>query len=366
VLNLADLSNRDPWVNLDEVYSLSRFDLVVATEEGSVTRYPGLSFASRVALLAWLNANVPSDGSAFLASATMTAWDEVDQSMPPVTKVWGKNGALSRLRKNDFYKSPSRGYVELNSWPDLDVFLAAAWEAVWPGDPLPSPLTPDVRAAFWWAKNRRNLYEIEKSFGIQPSFGRTSRAGAGGPFGPTGTGFSWAYQSSGDPAYGIVDSSGGGFVQVLPLSQFRRDNRKISDAGRSAVFLAPIQGGVNERAVWIKPVGIDQIYLSWFDPTLYRAEAIVTPNIDGKREARVLTASRSPSVVRDASGAFTKDQWYRGQQISVSQGGHRHGPGRCHFYLRELATGKVSELSTARVEYLDDRTLSAGMARVVS
>lgn len=360
------MSNRDPWVNLDEVYSLSRFDLVLTDGAGSRTEFPALSFGSRAALLAWLNANVPNDGSAFTASATMTAWDEVDSSVPLVSKVWGKNGALSRLRKNTLYKSPyPRGYVELNSWPDLDTFLSAAWDAVWPGDPLP-PIDASVRAAFWWAFNRRNLYEIEQTFSVQPSIGRTARAGAGGVFGPAVSSFSWSYHVSGDPAYGIVDSTTGAFVQAIPLSQFRRDNRKISNAGQSAVFLAPLQGGGGERVVWIKPVGIDQVYLSWFDPALYRAESLTTPNVDGKLEARVLTATKAPSSARDVSGAFTKDQWYKGQQIRVSQSGHRHGPGHCHFYLRELATGKVSPLSSARVEYIEDRTLSAGMAVVVS
>jgi len=102
----------------------------------------------------------------------------------------------------------------------------------------------------------------------------------------------------------------------------------------------------------IKPVGIDQVYFEYIDPTAYQIE-FVSGGSDRDRTRRIRILTPAFNTPGQNSGPCTIDQWWDACARAISDY-HGHGPGLGigAFQLRDLVTNRVSPLSAARVKWL--------------
>lgn len=357
VRKLSFRTNEDVWSSLDEAYSRCAF--VMRAGPAVAT---GLSFQTRDAVVTWLNANAPQAGGVFTESVSMMAYDTLDHAITPPAKVWGKNGVMSRIRSGDSsgYKSPRSPCVVENNWSPRggDELLIQAWQTVY-GEALPTPLTDSVRGAFWTPKIGCNMYQIRSRLGIDASAGRFAQDTSDGSFQPQVDPALW--DSSVSPwFFGIINNEDGSVVGIATRRDFTNNAYAIFRQNRSVVFIAPLSfTDPARRAVTIRPLGVDQIYTSYYDPAAYRLEALSCPTSDGQVRIRPLSSPLLGSSGRDVSGPFMRGEWLPATSAPAKGFKSRYGPGDVAFYLRDLATNRVSPLSAARVTWWLDRNLAS-------
>lgn len=325
----------------------------VEVSQGSTnTTHTGLTFSNRNEIVDWINANVTTFGGRFNQTATFHAYDIVNGSIVPVDKIYGKNTIMSRMRGNGRYWSPIRKTAATSSWSEQPGFLESLWTSVW-GVPMgPSPFTDAEMACFWYSQNRQRMYQIgvAPAVRVQTANGRNMlRVGDGARVSATLT--TWAV--TGTPKYGIVDAAGTSW-EFASLGGSFKDIPDALMGGRSVVYAQPLGDGAGNRAILLKPVGIDQIFTDFFDDTQFRLESVASWMNDGYRKIRTLTPVWTGSALANSCGPFRSSGW---MPSAISGGtesmtGHTMRPGQINFQLRNLITNQVSELSQGSVFWL--------------
>jgi len=142
-------------------------DCLWRVEAGSTILGEDLTFASLNDIQTYINANVPNSGGQFDTTAYVHCYDKVDGSIPPVSTVYGKNGLLSRLKKNNQYYWHNAGLtsVTLFRYPEAANVLHALWLEIW-GTALagaPGTWTDNETRCFWWGANGKRMYDMPNS-----------------------------------------------------------------------------------------------------------------------------------------------------------------------------------------------------------
>lgn len=333
-----------------------------------------VQFADHTAIADWVNLNVPNNGAEFTHSAIMEVFDIIDPAIVPLAKVYGKNRLWTTLSSPRKHRSWSlRGNISLFNVAGGSGLPVAALEPViqdmlismFPAHPAFGPAFnmsgQREMGSLWVSPVYRSRYDMP---GFRPESCLVDNSGAGSPD-------RWAWD-------------GGGFV-AAPVGEYRYDTNAagphylaLDVSGTSAQFFTAAQGlhrnagkgtlaaallqgdsvllcyplvsdNGKFRSVYLKPVGIDQVYFNQLDEP-YRIEAVGTHRND-KRPRLFPLQPLLNSPYQRSSGPVGVYEFIR--QVAFQQNRatfnstHSNTSGLVRFQYRNLKTGKVSPLSSA-------------------
>lgn len=347
----------------DSIYFRCQVYLRVLSNFGVVISEQTLTFANLAALVTWLNANVPNDGVSFTGDCMFRVFDRIDGAIEMPSKVYGKNrffAGLTSKAPGKHYWSPrtkSCAYASLQVAAIQTLFqdtLLDMWNKIHGvGTIQATPWGFNEFGSFWISNNKRRRFDMPgfsaSALSVQAANGDRSVQLGGVTVAPGSP--SWDF--AGGIYYGSLRPGATSFTTFGQTAAFTELAQQILD-GSSVVVGYGLRNVAGELAVMIKPVGIDQLYFDYFDPTQYQLEAVGRTRQFLHPRIRVLTpgvilASQRVAGPVDATqfaqtfGATTTDE------NSGIVGRHSYTTGDVRFQLRRLSDGAVSPLTTVRV-----------------
>ena len=261
-------------------------------------------------------------------------------------KVYGMNRLFKSFSSGRYHE---RGAVVERS-PDNEI-LDRLWEqafgqrlTVQAGTPT---WTSQLYNMFWLPRNHRQIYRGTRPNSVVESNGSGRQALNGSAILPA-----FGIYITGEPSY--VASSNGTFAGAYDANQAM--SRVFDDLrrGRSIVYGVPLNGPQG-RAMFIKPLGIDDVFVNYYDESLFRLEAVVHTDRDGQRRIVVMTPGRPNGQLaanNDLSGPFQLgpafDQSMLGS-LDTQLDGHGTKAGNISFQLRRLSDNAVSPIASGQV-----------------
>lgn len=291
-----------------------------------------LSFSSTESMVKWVRAHAGSE-------THLEAYDIISLDAPRPKRLHAVNSVFSRLRSS-YWGAKEKAVSSCRSWPHRDRFLDLLWRQVW-GTPIRGGRwyenwTEEHRRCFWYPSNRKRFYAMPstRSLVIDISWGVGDRCMIHDTSETPKTASQGVWRF--DPAYG----AGFGSVSSEGLPEafcgHSGEGRLCKEAlanGSSVVVGFPITDGQGGRAVYLKPVGVDQVYLEKFDRERFVLEA-VTNSGDEVRIQRL-----DPDEGERSTGPI----------LSNALSGMCYG-GRVDFSFRDLETGLVSQVGDSWLE----------------
>lgn len=352
--SVARRGNVDSAQNLAQSYNKTRFEVQIVRDDEIVNSSADHTFPDLLALCDFINNSISGSGGTADATVVLRAYDVVNPSIR-LQKIFGRNTAFSKIRSRYW---GSRVFVEDTgvSFPGRNEGLAAVYQELF-GDAFPVAANAwgaGELACFWMPSNRRRFYwGTGTDFGMSVT-GDTGRfmvsGGAAVPVPPSpapATGFS----NAGRRAYVVFDKQGG-YITTWGTTFAISSAFTAMQNGWSVLYAAGMEGPSGERSVFLKPLGIDQIRTQYFDPSVYRLEAVGSFNNDTQRRIRVPTPEGDVDVGRDLSATYTIDEWFNVAFANLGKvGGTSLEPGKVGFQLRHLQTNTVSPISPAQVQW---------------
>lgn len=373
--------NMDFWETFDSNYSRSYVRLRFYSTGGSLVLDTTQVFANRAAITAFINANIASIGGFADQHVEIEVFDVEDAAIVPPPKIYGKNrffaGLVSRSKQFEGgmyygYRTGSAFYANLSSTASIaarSLILNQMWSILYPGFPMPAPVTwgPNEFGCFWVPRNRLRRYDMpafnSSALRIDPGAGINRFVRNGGltiPRPPVTHVFNG---TAGDQvAYGSLDASGTGGFAFNSYDAFRTIAPQLAN-GASVIVGYPLYNGVTGQnlAVLVKPIGVDTFYVDVFDDSRYRIEAVGVQRENYRTRLRVLPSPAQyplqrlagPILVPDFSDSFglTPSRPLIGGQ----PGRHGYTTGSVRFQYRDLLTNRVSCLTQARIETISRR-----------
>ena len=338
---------------------------VLEISEGGAVQHQWLrqKFASVADIYVFIRANFVESGmnpNTPLHNAYLRVYDVVGSSVPKIDKVYGMNMFYSMLRgRKNYRKNPCCLEAE-PMWNDFRAWFADLCTqglGFGPGHIY----GPNDEKAFWLSRTDVKRYGLPKegfNSWITTSGGRYIWDWGSSSFSPipaintytntaapngyhmmycglyTGMISTWEWLGQ-DQVAGLLSSFGGFNMSWLALYHLQSDFES------------------NYRAIFVKPLGIDQVGLNWFDENTYDLYALYTrkDTTPIMRQITIgLTARRS--VARDLIWLdITKWRpvnWGYGKPRLTSRMTGLQ-PYTTQFFLREKTTGNISPVSKARV-----------------
>lgn len=310
--------------------------------------FDDLSFGSQQDIVDWVNANVPQAGGFFTESCHLAAYDQIDGDLPPIFKVMGKNRTFSRWR--NFFRYWSSGQV-VNTTPQL---LQDLWTFIY-GAPLPTPVGSwtDEYGLFWTPQNHKRLYQLPAlgfTLGLQGGPGQRRMRLPDDSISPATTG-EWTTDPGFSPGYVASDATQN-TSDLFDAASAERHLALNLAQGNSIVIGYPMTDGLGNRALYLKPVGIDTFHTNWYDPSQYRLEAVGAYARDGHIRIHPLTSPQStPQASLNSGGLFSLSEVMTSVAFSNSSNLRGQKPGPVAFQLRDLMTNRVSALAHPRIQW---------------
>lgn len=333
------------------------------------------SFPTKADFVAWKNANIPHGGvpDKFTELLNLTPFDIVDSEIPIMTRLYGMNnyyngmtGNRSRSKENHF--GPGTGG---------DGILKSIWDHLWPaysflwnvGD---FTRNGGGRKACWKSANWTKLWSMPMTgeqimTAATPSWSATRHTAIPENW----EGFN---NLTPGPPMNIVSKTAvliedgmaaWSFVDAFTFGGLKTINKHMLSGNNNGAFIAfKLQSGADGTepscAVLIKPMGIDRIWLDYFDDTRYDLEIVFSNNWDMQpayfRKIQGWEINNgSGSSPHPNSGCFLKkSSWTAYLPGGRFLGNLWHLKGsnriRAYFRLRDRVTHKVGRLSPAHIE----------------
>jgi hypothetical protein len=268
---------------------------------------------------------------------TARAYDIVSTDLHPPGRVYGVNGIFSRLRSS-YWGAHEKAVTGEGRWVRRDEFLDTLWRHAFGSRLTPDPWTDEHRGCFWFPANRKRFYSM-------PSPGRLVvdlRGGSKGRFarGSRGTLRASRNSWSSDPAatlsFGSVDLRGVP-VSFCDVSELNSLCKAAIRTGHSVVAAFPLTNREGERALYLKPIGVDQLYFGRLGEHR-RIEAFT--EVEGGHKLRRLVAE----VGRRSFGPVASDQF---AELCYA------GPVR--FAIRNMETGQVSAPAEMELHWVKNK-----------
>jgi len=350
------MGNKQILQNFDEQYSnclvqIEAVDIVTnETLKKTVNR-----FRSRSHIVDFINLQYV----AFLKhySIIATFFDEVDPSIRPISKIYGKNTMLARFKSKKWYYS-SEAAISAPTWGgNAAVALNDVWIALY-GESL-SPTPPGVwtsleYACFW---TQRNFHKKSRPITTgmvspQAGVGRASKERSSGNItGGGGLGNStFTVPFSLSPvmiAIGKATSYTTGLTATSPTSNPIRYYQQ----GKSLFIAYPVTNGTN-NAVYIIPVGVDSFFVDYYDKEKYTLEAVFSKSLDNRWQSflEITSVPRSSKEVNTA-GPIEIEHLIDYVTNKKSMATEASLPSNISFRLRDKRTLKVSEISNSQITW---------------
>lgn len=323
--------------------------------------YDNLSFPIPEDFASWKNYNIPNDGSFFDEEIDLRVYDIVDESIPIFSRAWGYNTMFMAMKGRGRYKiKPAtmhygKGYQQLlfdmwtRAYGGLGGFSAANFSE-----------QSEHRGLFWTASNYRNIYSMPKVDDSETVRGPFSHAHgiadrhdysvAGGLEQTTDSNYYinkvyFAYESSYGNHFTLVGSSHANVKRI-------RSTVLSNDGGKGVAFYS-LSNTVdsNKKAILVKPMGIDIVWLDWFDPIVYDLEVVYF--YTNKQQIYFRTIDPSEfwrSSPKNGVGLF-KNVFMKGiPMVGANYRSSRYNAfPDIYFRLRKKSNGGVGRLSRSKV-----------------
>ncbi len=365
--NYASRHSRHVWETWETNYSRCRVKLTCETS-GTIYTSPSTGFANKADLFTWINSVVPNNGSDVTDTTILSIYDEQSGDVPCIQKVRGVNSSyLGLTNARSGLKSTTKTAFSTRE-PDTtrSKIIAASEHFVNKGS-LSTPITITQydtageisKNVMWVPSRKRNLYGLPKL---------NSKIFLPDIVLPSPTRHWWSMSTNEPVIQTVADNDYHNLEDFCfitrvgsgTINAFRPDSVDIrthlfekSDMSILAVYLIKHSSDSNRYAFFAKPVGIDMIYVDWFDQSKYRLEAIATAK-NRQPQLRYIPCYTSDSFDTDLFEDRTrvkKSVWmwddFRPSQI---QNVGFLKPRVIRFRLRRLSDNRVGPLSKAIIK----------------
>jgi len=325
--------------------------------------YDGLKFTTLNDIITWLNDNTPGGVSAH--NMILLPYDEIDNSIPHITKMNGFNRSFYALKGKLRYTVAGTGSAIHANDQMLDACADMYNNVHGPATPVASTDGSNLLGTIWVGNAKKNKYGY---FGFDKIFDSYSI------YFPYGTGNSrYAYNDT-DKAYvSANDGWGGGagryIKSTLPqylvfntpssyyvLDDLINDRKSINEDMNNGASVLAIIGVEDEsdnkkKAIVVRPMGIDTIVTNLFDWSKYDLE-IVYSNSDMQNYVyikRLTSSDFDSNTDMDTATSrlrITSNKWLcTCNDNMATKWSPERKPHTVRFRLRDKSTGKVGELS---------------------
>jgi len=326
-------------------------------------------FPTIASMVNWISSNISEDGGNAESTVIARPYETIDESIPTVTKVYGLNRFYSALRGKRRYTSVTS--TAFNSY-SMQSQCASLYNRVWNTSFDNSSIN---LSAIWLSAATKNLYgnprfRIANAYRVNLSeiVSRITwdtnntiwKSNAQDTFINNNPGnFSWAtmrINSSNIDTYSYGESS---------------DVFKELKSGCSGVMMIGVsdQSTSVERAIVVKPIGIDQIVVNMPDFNLYDFEMLFFNN---SRQGYVAMQSFSSTAdfnhtsfdINGGKMRINAPEWltatdnYHSNNINSTGYWNQFNCDTVRFRLRNKTTYEVSNLSLAGISTLNDNKIS--------
>jgi hypothetical protein len=349
-------------------------------------RTDDLSFNNFNSIALHKNNNVPAAGGKFLEDAIYRTYDVIDNDLPVIDKLYGLNRLYGALKGSKGYKSgrPHCGNVRTDFTKGGEI-MQAMFAEYYPTLALQTTgtdfLEGNGKYVMWLPNNSNAIYGMPQSTArIDIPNGMSGRY----VFNENWEGFNninWEttkYFYLNDPRiltwYG--DGKTLGTVEIIDPSsdRNRRIIRKtvISDSRATSVvfFLAANNEnspGDRNVAIYIKPLGIDTLYVNYVDFDLYDLECVYFKN--NYQKSSFVTVNPTDITRFDKrrdSMMLPKKYWTQHDDFYTSYANCQSvRPPDVYFRLRNKVTNKVSRLSRAKLTIEANKSVAPAKWKVV-
>lgn len=337
------------------------------TNQSSVHSFPTIDD-----FVTWKNFNIPFAGPPplFTEHIDLAPFDVIDRGIPVLSRMYGINNLYVALRggNNKSGFNSFRGGSSQFSDVKADVF-----NHFWPARSFTAPMLAAVngRSACWTPRNHSKMYSMPKvgemlftslSGGAQRYCARETSE----TFSPLVTSDFLTFH---DFCIIRLDGAGTGYTiwDNFSASNGKSIRRAFFNGANDSFFVVyKVQGsgtpGNQQICTFWKPLGIDRLWLEYFDTTKYRMEYVWwnTNDMQPDRFGKILSFNGgSGSLPYAGTGQFiNKSQWMPSSSRWTSNLAYMKYSNRLRVYfrLRDLTTGKVGPLSSAHVEIVMNQT----------
>jgi len=357
--NVMHRFGADLMDNPAQYFSRCQWSLKEVTAWGiTVNTWKDLDFANAADIYTFIRANfAPGMAPNTAANCAILTWyDTIDDTLPHINKIWGINVFYSMLKGASAYRTmfPCLGAtIQWSTFPAWFESLCNANVGFGPGHVY----VPGDEASVWLARNEKKMYGL-------PRDGFSSMIGSAGGRRVWDWGTSSfiplpairAYRnvpSSGDPlafcalnvnthtSWSWVTGSGSNLIKEIMMDY----------ASTVAVYALEDAFDPNNRAVLLKPYGVDRLGLNWYDTNTYDLYGLYTRK----------NTSPLPRFINPLSGQISasndfvwldRPKWEppsSNTKARLTKNMVGLQPYTTQFFLKDKVTRKISRVSTARV-----------------
>ena len=313
-----------------------------------------LSFATPSDFVDWKNTNIPNNGITFDNIVVLRMYDEVDTSIPVISKLYGINRIFL------FYKASGNYYKKLKCFSEQwyvengDQLLYNMWTSANGSGPSQSDFTATNigSRAFWIASNYHKMYGCIRNNETMPPSGARTAWNTSTSSWTTSPGTMMMVTSSSRRLLYDVSTRTWQIQYGIDSNTFILE--VLKDPNKSALYFARMRGysNTNERAVYVSPIGIDDLYIDAFDTTLYDLEAVYITSGQQIFFQKVNPDSNRQSVHRN-SFCIPRSEWLNDRAISQFVEPMRKTNSfqfpRIYFRLRDKSTNRVGSLTKSYI-----------------
>lgn len=349
------------------------------------TQTDRLTFNSISDLVTYKNENIAVDQFNNFETVAFRAYDDIDNQLPVISKVYGMNRFYSGLKGKNSYKSgaPSLENLNTDNWQESASLLQQMFNhfnsTLAPFADTSDFHTQNGLRTFWTTRNHLKMYDFPPtgiSFTLEIDSGRRRTSNENweglGSFGANQND-TYSYTNQAFVSYNGNDTNGSiSIIDVASAGDERNvRNRYLNDTNTSMIVMYDVRStnlavGDRKFAIYLKPYGVDTIYINWFDQTRYDLEVCYYFENLQKTYFRRVTNLIRIDPNGDTIGV-PKDQWMP-QTSSHNQAtlnGGQFKPPQILFRLRSKATRKVSRFSQAALAWNDSGAGNPGHYRVI-
>lgn len=350
-------------VNEFEKYSNCRWELNNHTT-GVITNE--LSFDSLDDIATYWNQNIPNNGSKFTQEVTFRPYDVVDYEIPVIDKLYGVNRLYSGFKGKFNNKSGAPNCMHMsNNWSAGRDILIEMFNQQFPG--LSGLLESSdfegsdsvARRMFWLSSTYKNQYGLPKpgtEIYLDSSSIALERAIANenweGPQVMTEVHTPSTYTLQ-NPLCLIFKGDKTGEVNSYSINQSHWVARELCAVNDTSglIFYRAINTtqaeGDRNFGIYIKPLGIDTVYINYVDTTKYDVEAVFFNRERQKCIINNVTSLLFNSNQRIDVSGLPKGAWIVPSGFTGGKGWNRAF--QTYFRLRSKESGRVSALSRSRI-----------------
>lgn len=248
----------------------------------------------------------------------------------------------------------------------MATFLQKIWSELYSGQQLnpggTGAWTQDDFGCFWYGTARKSMYTCPSPallavelFHAAPGYrGRKMRRTADGAR-VDAAADNWTVDPGSATSYVMDEKTSSASTDFS--NAYRGPILQYWAADYTILVAYPMVNGAGDRGVFLKPLGIDSLYLNWWDQERYRLETINSrgPNETYQRIHVVDTSGAMDSPNQDSIGPIECGPLYNAACDPTKFGHRRYKPADIYFQLRDLRTNRVSAVAAPYIQWIMHR-----------